>query len=61
MKREKMQVSKLINWRGLSNIIVGDNSTIRSGRKPRKFKKQIEALEAHIKAWADENKIESMR
>jgi hypothetical protein len=48
----------LINWVALSELLSGEKRVIRSNRKNKKYSKEIESLENHLKIWAKENKIE---
>jgi hypothetical protein len=55
----KMELNKLINWCGLSEILTGNSNTVRANRKNKKFSKEINSLEEHLIAWAKENNIKT--
>lgn len=54
-----MELNKLINWCGLSEILTGNSNTVRANRKNKKFSKEINSLEEHLIAWAKENNIKT--
>lgn len=47
----------IINWRGLSKLLTGNEDAIRSNRIPKKKEKEVQELQDLINYWKKRNNI----
>lgn len=46
-------VENIINWKQVSRMLAGNETSIRKNKRPKKYEAQIKTLESLINTWND--------